>query len=160
CWKEKFSAFGSATSTALAVTVNVTGIVTGAFVAAVELMVIVPAYCPAASPLGLADTVSTEGAGPVPETVNQLPPDAVVAVTVNGSPDGTLVTVICTSAGAVPSCWYENATELGLATSEPERASCWTVKLTGVPSRGVAMIVAVRLDVLALAAADHVTVVS
>lgn len=85
-------------------TVSVTDMLTGAFVAALELSVSVAAYVPAASPVGSTDTVSTAGAGPLPVTFSQFPPDVVLALGVNGRPEGELLTVSCAAAGVEPSC--------------------------------------------------------
>jgi hypothetical protein len=46
-------------------TVNVTGMLTGLFVAAAEVTVTAPLYVPAASPKGFTETVRTPGVAPL-----------------------------------------------------------------------------------------------
>src|SRR5262249_29089408 len=81
-------------------TVNVTGTLTGVLVAPVALMVIVPLYAPAASPLMLTEAVSVEGAVPLAGlTVSHEASSLAVKLRV---PPPVLVTLIVWLAGLLP----------------------------------------------------------
>jgi hypothetical protein len=90
-------------STGAAETVNVTGMLTGLFVAVDEVTVTVPWYVPTARPSGFAETVSTAGVLPwLLTTLSQLPP---LADAVKESELGEALNVTWAAAGKEPNCW-------------------------------------------------------
>jgi len=102
-------------------TFSTTGTLIGLPVAPADAIVTVPVYCPAVNVAPFTVTETAPGAVPLAGVAfSQVPPVAVVKVTVNGSPAGFEVTLRVWAAGeGPPAIWLKLSVVLGDTESEP-----------------------------------------
>lgn len=118
CWNANDNDAGVAVRLGAAVTVNVTGTVTGLFDAWAEVMVIAPLYAPGVRPAGFTFAVRVTGVVPVVgATDNQLPPVVVDAAAAKLRANPLLPSATVFDAGVAPPIWKLNDSELGATVS-------------------------------------------
>jgi len=112
---ESVSGLASNDGWGAAVTVRTTARVCVVFATPGDVIVIVPAYVPAAKPAGSAEMLSEAGA--LPEA-GDADSHGMSAETVNGNAAPLLPTFTVCAGGGVPPIWCVNVTKSGLGTSE------------------------------------------